>query len=625
MAKSNRVRVGEIMDALKVGLGPFVLRQYKSRYTAKKYLKEMELALHSNRYSRHLPDETATEGIDVQGWLNLMIRGWNEAFRDKLGHNERGYVGELLSARNKWAHQSPFTNDEARRIAETAKLLLESVNATDQAAFAARHHNEMLRAYYERAADKTVRQATRKTSTEKRMTKQGLSPWREVIQPHPDVRSGNFGQAEFAADLAQVVSGRAAHEYGIAHEFFRRTYMTQGLQQLVANGIKRLTGQGGDPVVQLQTNFGGGKTHSMLALYHAFGDDFKLSRLPEYEEILKLVNSRDSIDDDLEARRAVIVGTSFNVSQPRQYADCTTRTIWGEIAYQLGGVEAYELVAQNDLQGTNPGSDTLVKLLEGHGPALIIIDELVRLAQNVYKVEPAPAAGHFDAVLSFMQSLTEAVKRSSDSLMLVSIPVSDIETGGDGGRVARSELEQTLGRLESVWKPISQTESYEIVRRRLFSDVAVESYPARDAVINEFCNMYEDSKTDYPREASESNYAQLLKQAYPIHPELFKRLYEDWASMERFQRTRGVLRMMAEVIHSLWNSADASLMIMPGAIPLEAQRLGLEAHASDLNPVAMMIKKAMIEIPPLFADMPPVNPRDRADLFDDAGDNQPQK
>lgn len=339
--------------------------------------------------------------------------------------------------------------------------------------------------------------------------------------------------------------------------------MTEGLRDLVVNGIKRLTGAGGDPVVQLQTNFGGGKTHSMLALYHAFSDDFKLSNLPDYDEIQKLAGD---IDDDLKAERAVIVGTSFNVSQPRQYADCTTRTIWGEIAYQLGGLPGYELVEQNDLQGTNPGSDTLVKLLENHGPALIILDELVRLAQNVYKVDPAPAAGSFEAILAFMQSLTEAVKRSSDSLLLVSIPASEIEIGGEGGHTTLEKLRQTLGRLESVWKPVSASESYEIVRRRLFTEVS--DYPARDAVVNAFYRMYGDSKTDYPRDAAEGEYQRKMRQAYPIHPELFERLYQDWSTLERFQRTRGVLRMMASVIHRLWIDGDQSLMIMPGSIPL---------------------------------------------------------
>ena len=439
---------------------------------------------------------------------------------------------------------------------------MQAVGATSQADISAGHYNELLRVQFEREAAQAVRQAP-KVIDAPRTTDATLKPWRQVIEPHPDVRSGRFVQAEFAADLAAVMRGVAAPEYGEAGPFFDRTYMTEGLRDLVVNGIKRLTGAGGDPVVQLQTNFGGGKTHSMLALYHAFSDDFKLSSLRDFDEIQKLAGD---VDDDLQARRAVIVGTSFNVSQPRQHADCTTRTIWGEIAYQLGGAAAYELVEQNDLEGTNPGADTLVKLMETHGPALIIVDELVRLAQNVYKVEPAPAAGSFEAILAFMQSLTEAVSGTSDSLLLVSIPASEIEIGGEGGHATLEQLRQTLGRIESVWKPVSAAESYEIVRRRLFSEVT--DYPARDAVVNAFHKLYNDNKTDYPRDVAEGDYRRKMRQAYPIHPELFDRLYEDWSTLERFQRTRGVLRMMASVIHQLWIDGDQSLMIMPGSIPL---------------------------------------------------------
>ena len=562
MAKSNRERVGEIMDLLKSGLAPYVSRRYEAHY-GDDYLQEMERKLLSESFSIYLPDKaTALRKIDTQGWLNLMIRSWNEAFATYLGADDRRHVYEMREARNKWAHQDPFSNEQAQRIADTAKLLLEAVNATDEAAAAAAQSNELLRIRFEREAQQSQRQRPR-TADAPRTTDATLKPWRQVIEPHPDVRSGRFVQAEFAADLAAVMRKVAAPEYGEAGPFFDRTYMTEGLRDLVVNGIKRLTGTGGDPVVQLQTNFGGGKTHSMLALYHAFSDDFKLSSLRDFDEIQKLAGD---VDDDLQARRAVIVGTSFNVSQPRQHADCTTRTVWGEIAYQLGGVAGYELVEQNDLEGTNPGADTLVKLMETHGPALIIVDELVRLAQNVYRVEPAPAAGSFEAILAFMQSLTEAVSGTSDSLLLVSIPASEIEIGGEGGHTTLEQLRQTLGRIESVWKPVSAAESYEIVRRRLFSEVT--DYPARDAVVNAFHKLYNDNKTDYPRDVAEGDYRRKMRQAYPIHPELFDRLYEDWSTLERFQRTRGVLRMMASVIHQLWIDGDQSLMIMPGSIPL---------------------------------------------------------
>lgn len=563
MAKSNRERVGEIMDLLKAGLTPFVIQQYRSRYRGK-YLQEMELKLYNPPFSVSLPDEaTALERLDTQACLKLMVFNWKEAFKDKLGNADRSYANELMTARNAWAHQkSAFSNEEARRVADTARLLLQAVNATEESAGAAGIYNELSRLLYERQATKAA-SAPPKAQYAERTTDPALKPWRLVLAPHEDVRKGSYRQAEFAADLAAVMRGQAQIEYADAREFFRRTYLTAGLRDLLANGVKRLSGAGGDPVVQLQTNFGGGKTHSLLALYHAFGSDITLSEIRDFDEIRNLVGA---IDDDLQAQRAVIVGTSFNVSKARDHGDCSTRTIWGEIAYQLGGLAAYELVESNDLEGTNPGADTLTQLLEAHGPALIIMDELVRLTQQLYGVTRTPSAGSFEAILAFMQSLTEAVKRSSDALLLVSIPASDIEIGGEGGLTSLARLRQTLGRVESVWKPVGREESYEIVRRRLFGEV--QDYPARDAVIKAYFKMYSGSRSEYPQSAVEGDYRERMRQAYPIHPELFDRLYEDWSTLDRFQRTRGVLRMMAYVIHSLWVDNDQSLMIMPGAIPL---------------------------------------------------------
>lgn len=567
MAKSNRDRVGDVLDALKAGLGPFVLREFKMVYKGAKYLQEIELALTTPAYSSdYLPDEqTALSRVDIQGWLNLMWRRWNEVFRNKLGYSERNYVSELMQARNDWAHQKPFTIDDAYRVADTATRLLQAVGSPSEANITKAIAQELLRLRYEAEAKKAQKKSTTSLDEAPTTTLHGLKPWRLVVQPHPDVATGRYIQAEFAADLAQVVQGRADPEYGDPGEFFRRTYLTEGLLDLLVTGIKRLTGQGGDPVVQLQTSFGGGKTHSMLALYHLVGGQIGFSQIPGGEHIIQ---RSGNTHDRMEAQRAVIVGTAFSASEPRQYPDCTTHTVWGDIAYQLGGVEAYRRVEKADLAGVNPGSDTLLALMESHGPALIIIDELVAFARNLYGATERLAAGTFDAVMSFMQSLTEAVKRSSNAMLLVSIPESDIEIGGEGGQATLEILAKTIGRIESVWKPVTATESFEIVRRRLFSSEI--DFAARDAVLGSFRDMYAQNANEFPSGVAEGDYFRRMQEAYPIHPELFARLYEDWSTLDRFQRTRGVLRLMATVIHQLWANNDQSLLIMPASIPLWA-------------------------------------------------------
>ncbi|HEX3050649.1 MAG TPA: DUF499 domain-containing protein [Aggregatilineaceae bacterium] len=570
MATTNRDRVAHVMDLLKDGLGPFVLREFKMVYH-KGYVTQIDEALHTAAYD--LPVEVLNslnleaallEAIDTHGWLNLMWRKWGEVFKEKLGHAERSYVSELLEARNDWAHQKAFNNEEAYRVADTATLLLKAVTAGNQAIEVQEIARDLLRLRYESEAQKSRKSTAPLPEEVSAPVRMGLKPWRQVVEPHPDVASGRFMQAEFTADLSQVLTGRAAREYQDPKEFFRRTYLTEGLLALVSNGLRRLTSQGGDPVVQVQTAFGGGKTHSMLALYHLAGGEIqKLSDFVGGERIAEEVGDIDPP----EANRAVLVGQALNPADPRRYADCTTSTLWGELAYQLGGLEGYRLVEKADLNGVNPGSDTLVELLEAYGPCLIIIDELVAYARNLYHTDNLPA-GTFDSVMSFVQSLTEAVRRSTDSLLVISIPQSRIEIGGEGGQETLNILSHIVGRMEAVWRPITAIESFEIVRRRLFASEI--DYAARDAVLDAFGKMYYANRTDFPSNVSEREYIERMRAAYPIHPELFDRLYQDWSTLDRFQRTRGVLRLMAAVIHELWVRNDQSLLIMPGTIPLDA-------------------------------------------------------
>lgn len=175
-------------------------------------------------------------------------------------------------------------------------------------------------------------------------------------------------------------------------------------------------------------------------------------------------------------------------------------------------------------------------------------------------------AGSYDNFITFIQEITEAARASENSIVVASIPESDIEIGGDAGKTALETIEHTFGRMESIWKPVAANEGFEVVRRRLFLDC--KDLETRDMVCTVFSNMYQENSADFPLEAKEVEYRNRLIACYPIHPEVFDRLYEDWATLEKFQRTRGVLRLMAAVIHELWMANDAGAMIMPGSIPL---------------------------------------------------------
>jgi predicted AAA+ superfamily ATPase len=554
VAATNRDRVGQALEWVGKGVRPFVERELKGEYGAR-----WEEAARSSAYDG-FPAGSRDPFSDVQLLLKLMWDQWNQVFRKVLGQAERTYVSELRDVRNRWAHQEAFSTDDAYRALDTAQRLLAAVSA-EESVEVDRMKQEVMRRRYE----EQVRTVTRKASSAptEGQPATGLKPWRDVITPHPDVASGQFQQAEFAADLGQVVRGEGSNEYRDPREFFRRTYITEGLRDLLQLGIQRLAARGGDPTVALQTNFGGGKTHSLLALYHLFSGASPAD-LPGIEPVLKAAG----IAELPKVHRAVLVGTAIAPGSVHEKADGTkVRTLWGELAWQLGGREGYEIVAEDDATGKNPG-DHLRQLFEKYGPCLILIDEWVAYARQLPRQqdgEPIPA-GTFDTHFTFAQALTEAVKAAKGALLVVSMPASDIEKGGEAGRIALERLENLVARQDSPWRPASAEESFEIVRRRLFQDVS--DHPARDVVVKAFGELYRTQAPDFPSECREGEYERRLSAAYPIHAELFARLYDDWSALENFQRTRGVLRLMAAVIHWLWENDDRSLMILPGTVPV---------------------------------------------------------
>jgi predicted AAA+ superfamily ATPase len=287
------------------------------------------------------------------------------------------------------------------------------------------------------------------------------------------------------------------------------------------------------------------------------------------------------------ARRVVLVGNKISPGNPSVKPDGTVvRTLWGELAWQLGGPAAYARVAADDANATSPG-DVLRELFNDYGPCLILIDEWVAYARQLHDQSDLPAGG-FETQFSFAQVLTESAKLARNCLLVVSLPASDtsgtahshaddVEVGGTRGREALDRLRNVVGRLESSWRPATAEEGFEIVRRRLFQPIADPAhFKDRDVTARAFAELYRTQQAEFPPECRESDYEQRLKAAYPIHPEVFDRLYNDWSSLVKFQRTRGVLRLMAAVIHSLWEKGDRNPLILPANVAIDDARVQSE-------------------------------------------------
>jgi hypothetical protein len=567
MAISNHERVGRALSLLKEGLHSYIEREMKSVYKDRWLVAATPYVDEDHTLKRSVANILRE---DVAAQLKLMDRQWNEVFKKTLGKAERSLINELINTRNTWAHGSnTVSTDDAYRALDSVVRLLNAV-AAPQADAVEKQRYELLRLRFEDQARRETRRVA-VAPTEGQPTS-GLKPWREIVTPHPDVASGRYQQAEFAADLWQVYLDEGSDEYRLPTEFFRRTYLTEGLKQLLSGALLRLSGQGGDPVIELQTNFGGGKTHAMLALYHLFlGVSAK--DLPGLEPAFEAA----AVDEPPQnVNTVVLVGNKISPGQIHRKSDGTqVRTLWGEIAWQLGGKEAYEMMREADETTTNPG-DALKALFNRYAPCLILIDEWVAYARQLHETSDLPA-GSFDTHFTFAQTLSESAKNADRTLLVVSIPASDIEIGGDRGKEALDRLKNAIGRVESPWRPASAEESFEIVRRRLFQPIVDPTlFVARDAVVKAFSEMYRTQAQEFPTECREADYERRLREAYPIHPELFDRLYSDWSSLDKFQRTRGVLRLMAKVIHALWEREDRSLLILPAHVPIDDSQVQSE-------------------------------------------------
>ena len=572
MATTNQERVGKAMELLRAGLAPFIEREFKAQNG------KMEPADAARRY---LGDDRTVAGKalgewDVAALLKLMWEGWNEVFGRTLGRAERSLVSELRDIRNKWAHQEPFSSDDADRALDSVARLLTAISAP-QADEVGKMKMELRRLTF----DEQVRGEKRKAggSLIESAVSGGLKPWREVVTPHADVASGRYQQAEFAADLWQVHLKEGSDEYRDPIEFFKRTYLTESLKRLLIGGVQRIAGKGGDPVVQLQTNFGGGKTHSMLALYHLFSG-YAPGELAGVDTVL----AEAGVKTLPKATRVVLVGNKISPGNPVKKSDGTmVRTLWGELAWQLGGKKAFARIAKDDEKATSPG-DLLRELFVEYGPCLVLIDEWVAYARQLHEQSDLPA-GSFETMFTFAQALTESAKLAGNCLLVISLPASDttgsphtqtedVEVGGIRGREALDRLRNVVGRVESSWRPATAEEGFEIVRRRLFEPLSgADAFKQRDVTARAFADLYHAQSAEFPPECRGGDYEKRIQAAYPIHPEIFDRLYTDWSTLVKFQRTRGVLRLMAAVIHSLWEKGDKNPLIMPSTIPIDDGRV----------------------------------------------------
>jgi predicted AAA+ superfamily ATPase len=581
VALSNRDRIGQMFELVAPALDSFITRVLGpelpdgASWTSLVALRDSEKGIAGKAYEPLDPQvqlRLLTENIP-----NQLKKGWFP-FDGHLSPAQRNWASELREVRNQWAHNASFSDDDAYRALDTAERLLGAIAAADVAVEVAAIRLNLRRVTAEKDDKKAIKNAVVQTGSE------ALRPWREVLQPHEDVATGNFHAAEFAADLFKVATNDANQDrdYSDPVQFFARTYLTEGLRDLIGRAVRRLSkDENASPVINLQTNFGGGKTHSMLSLWHLAAGRPLGDFGQETQDLLQEVGYSDLPSG---IRRVAIVGNHLAPTGSTKPDGTKVNTIWGELAWQLGGAEGYARVAPADRASTNPGED-LHSLIADHAPAVILIDEWVAYARQLYNREGIEG-GTFDTQFTFAQSLTEAVKGTPGVLLAISIPASDNaddatpgsaeEVGGAFGLEALKRLQNVVRRVADQWRPASSDEAYHIVKRRLFVQPDAAALAAIKHTAETFGQLYQKHSDQFPLEARDLNYVDRIRATYPIHPELFDRLYQEWSTLERFQRTRGVLRLMNEVIHALWVGGDQAPLILPASIPLNTAKVNSE-------------------------------------------------
>lgn len=379
-----------------------------------------------------------------------------------------------------------------------------------------------------------------------------LKPWYAIATPHQDIRKGQLAEAVFAANLWAVAQNNAPEIYSDAETFFEKSYLTSGLKNVLSKVGAGLTGasDSGDRIISLQTSFGGGKTHMLIALWH----------LAKHADALRKIKAvRAALGDTLPKKSvnvAVFTNQTNDATQGRDAGDgIHTRTLWGELAYQLGGKDLYQRVAANDANRTVP-QGIFTEILERAAPCLILLDEIADYCVGASAV-PVGDSTLADQTISFIQQLTEAVQNVAGAVVVATLPASHLEVASsEKGAEILQRLEKRFGRMGADIKPVADDEIYQVVRRRLFETIGDEKEHAK--IASAYLNLYKQHEKELPNDATKASYQERITRAYPFHPELIDALYLRWGAHPDFQRTRGVLRLLASIVSDLWQRRETN-------------------------------------------------------------------
>lgn len=396
----------------------------------------------------------------------------------------------------------------------------------------------------------------------------------DACVPRKEVLKGELREDMFAAKLNKVLLGEADPIYQDAKRFFENTFVTDGLRTLVREVLGRLSGQEptNSPFIRLETSFGGGKTHNLIALYHL------------------AQGHADGLPSDVAPKKWLpkspwtavgIVGSDMDPGNGIDHGEVTTRTLWGELAYQVGKLKGYKLVQKSDEELVAPGTQVLEKLV-GDTPTLIMLDEVARYLRAAKAVPTANKKSDLaEQTVAFLMTLIEFAASQPKVALVITLADSKdaFSEETEALKLELGEAKKISARQERVITPTGETEIAKIVNHRLFSTIKADAAEETARTYAAYYAKLAEQDTDMPQRATRAEYATDMAQTYPFHPELLSTLTLKTSTIPNFQRTRGALRLLARVVRRLWElrPADAHL------ICIHDLDLELDDVASDLT------------------------------------------
>ncbi|MFP4106945.1 MAG: ATP-binding protein [Phycisphaerae bacterium] len=391
-----------------------------------------------------------------------------------------------------------------------------------------------------------------------------MQPWYKVVYPREDLREGRpMDASEFAVHLDQVRDKRANSVYQDPVEFFQRTYLTKNLLTTAGEVIRRLNGIKTETsaVFNMTTQFGGGKTHALTLMYHLATGGDKAKSWAGVDSILK----QAEVDTVPEAEVGVFVGTEFDsISGRGKEGEPNRKTPWGELAWQIGGQKAFDIVAEHEKQLTAPSGEVIRKFLPKDKPCLILMDELMNYVSRCRK------SGLSAQLYNFLQNLSETVRGEDNCVLVVSIPASELEMSGED----QADYDRFKKLLDRLGKPVimaANGETSEIIRRRLFEWDGITK--DSEKTVMAYTEWVNENRTQVPGWFPVDNAREAFRKAYPFHPVVLSVFERKWQQLPRFQQTRGVLRLLALWVSNAYKrgyeGAHKDALIGLGTAPLD--------------------------------------------------------